>query len=259
MKMTNYGSMPRLSGLGGLLIILTVFFAASQAFAFFGGKITEFSADQVFIDETGKVQTTTKVYVSEGKYRMDGMPGPTDRTTDIAVISFKDEQRMIMINNEKKLYYDGVVSDNMAGIEKQIKASQAKGKVLGTETVSGLKCTKKEVESVFEMMGYKKVSKQIVWVSDRLEMPVRTQTEGGHIGELRNIKKGKQKASLFEAPKGYQKVSSMMAVMGMDFGRMGRDGAASDDNNSPQGGSQGSGFTIPKSLKDFKLPFGKKE
>jgi len=252
MKFTENGRSARPSGWSGILIILIVLFAAAPVNALFGGKITNFTADQVFIDPGGQITNTSKIYVSEEKHRMDGIPGP-GKAKDISVIVFKDEQRQIMMNSEKKLYYEGPVSENELNMKKQMEESHAKGKVLGTEKVSGFKCTKKEVETVFEFMGYKKKSKQIIWVTDKLEMPVRVQTDDGGISELRNIKKGKPDASVFEAPKDYKKVSSIMEVMGMDFSDRNQEQGASNED------SGGSGFKMPESIKNFKLPFGKKE
>ena len=186
---------------------------------------------------------------------MDGVPG-SGQAKSISVIVFQDENRQIMINNEKKLYFEGPLSENELNMKRQLKESHANGKVLGTEKVSGFECTKKEVKSIFEFMGYKKTSKQIIWVTDKLEMPVRTQSDDGGIIELRNIKKGKPKASTFEVPAGYEKVSNIMAVMGMDFSGLEQE---QGDSEATGGGPGDSGFTMPESLKDFKFPFGEKE
>ena len=115
-------------------------------------------------------------------------------------------------------------------------------KDLGTETVNGFKCRKKSVEMVVEVMGFKTKSRSVVWISKKLDMPVRTRTEDGYVTELRNIKKGRQSKKLFEIPSGYKKVGNMMETF-----------AGSDEGS-------GGGVSLPKGLGDklkgFKLPFG---
>ncbi len=79
----------------------------------------------------------------------------------------------------------------------------------------------------------------------------------GAVTELRNLKKGAPPAKYFQTPDGYQRVSNMMAVIGMDFSDM--DG---NEEGVSEGTDENTGkmpFKIPESLKNLKLPFGKKK
>jgi len=89
-----------------------------------------------------------------------------------------------------------------------------KEKTLGEETVSGYKCSKKEIEAEIEVMGYKKTSRSVIWQSPKFDLPLRTSSDSGHITELRNIREEKPGATLFEIPAGYSKVSDMMELLG---------------------------------------------
>jgi len=69
--------------------------------------------------------------------------------------------------------------------------------------------------------------------------------------QARYSQKGSQPASLFKTPKGYKRVSSIFAAMGMDMPGMGRGPAASQGTkNSLENG----GFKMPEELKKFTRP-----
>jgi hypothetical protein len=245
----------RKAGLGvifpamGLLVMLW----ATTAQALPDGKITAFTADQVHLDPSGKIVSTGKLYVAPEKMAMNGMPaGPEGQT--LSIILFKNEKRQCTLNTQKKLYFEGPTDHQNLMPDMKARKMDETEKILGTETISGFKCTKKETESTVEFMGIKRKSKQIVWITDVLDLPVRTQTEDGSITELRNIEKGMPDATHFEIPKGYQKVPSMMAVMGMEFSEdEGEDPDSEQEDAHPDNRS----FDLPKDLKNFKLPSGK--
>ena len=119
------------------------------------------------------------------------------------------------------------------------------GVALGTEKINGFTCTKKEVETTVELMGYKRIVKTIVWVSKRLDMPIRTKSQDGSITELRNIKEGAPANKYFEVPKEYKKVSNMLELMGMDISGSGT------KRSKPANKGKESGSQLP-----FKLPAG---
>jgi len=115
------------------------------------------------------------------------------------------------------------------------------------------------VSVTVKVMGFTRKSKHIVWISDQFDMPLRTQGEDGSRTELRNIKKGRPSAAVFKTPEGYRQVSSMMEVMGMEFPTGGN---GDGDTRAVEDADEGSGkmpFNLPEGLKQFKLPFGKKE
>jgi hypothetical protein len=239
---------------GGCWIVslAMVLFSVSAALALPDGKITAFTADQVHLDPSGKIVNTGKLYVTPEKMTMDGMPaGPEGQT--LSIILFKNEKRQCTLNNQKKLYFEGPVDNQKLMQDMNVKKTDTIEKIIGTETISGFKCTKKEMESTVEFMGIKRKSKQTVWVTDMLDMPVRTQTEDGSATELRNIEKGMPAAKYFEIPKDYKKVSNMMAVMGMEFSEdEGDDAEVEQEDAHPLDRS----FDLPKELKNFKLPSG---
>jgi len=210
-------------------------------------KIQNFSAEQVSLSSSGTVEHQGMVYVTPDTVRMD-MRSP-DGKGSMIVIMRRDLDLYWMINPVGKTYFERPLQeDEWKQMAKgMIKSETAKD--LGTEVVNGYKCSKKEVETVVEIMGFKKKSRSVVWISKKLDLPIRTKTEDGHVTELRNIKKGEQPAELFKVPNGYQKVANMMALFA---------GSDTDGGEQEEGST---GFSLPKNLGDklkgLKLPFGK--
>jgi len=232
------------------VVAVAVLFSGLSAHAFLEGKITKYTADQVVIDAKGKVQHKGKIYAMPDKMRMDGMSPKGEGS--MVMIFRRDKNVGWTLNPEKKLYMERPFNEKeMEQATKTIIDSRNE-KVLGTENVNGFKCTKKEVETTVKFMGYKRTVKTVVWMSKRLDMPIRTKSPDGYITELRNIKKGSPAGKYFEVPKGYNKVSNMMELMGMDMSEHEEKPpkAAGEDKESD---SQ-LPFKIPKGIKGL---FGK--
>jgi hypothetical protein len=229
---------------------VVVLFSGLSAHALFGGKITKFTADQVVIDSKGKVQHQGKLYVMPDKMRMDSISPKGEGS--IVMIFRKDKNIGWTLNPEKKLYMERPFNEKeMEQASKKFIDSRNE-KVLGTENVNGFECTKKEIETTVDIMGFKRTAKTIVWMSKRLDMPIRTKSQDGSMTELRNIKEGSPAGKYFEIPKEYKKVSNMMELMGMNMsGHEEKPSkAAGEDKES---GSQFP-FKIPKGIKGL---FGK--
>jgi hypothetical protein len=231
-------------------VAATVLFSGLSAYALFGGKITKFTADQVIIDSKGKVVHVGKMYVMPDRIRMDGL-SPKGKG-NMVMIFRRDKNIGWTVNPEKKLYMERPLNEKeMEQATKKFIDSKNE-RVLGTENVNGFKCTKKEVETTVEFMGFKKTSKTIVWISKRLDMPIRTKTQNGSMTELRNIKEGSSAGKYFEVPKGYKQVSNMMELMGMSISE--HKEKPSKVAGEDKGSGSGLPFKLPKGIKDL---FGK--
>lgn len=223
-----------------LIAMSAMLVSAGSAYA---GKIKNFSADQVTLAPNGKVENRGKMYVTPKKVRME-MRSPQGNGNMIMIMR-RDINLYWMLNPGDKKYFERPLN------EKEWE-SMAKGAIksktekdLGTETINEFKCRKKSVEMVVEVMGFKRKSRSTVWISKKLDMPVRTKMEDGRVTELRNIKKGRQSKKLFEVPGDYTKAGNIMETF-----------AGADEKKKGESG----GFTFPKGLGDklkgLKLPFG---
>ena len=231
-------------------VAVMVLFSGSSVYALFGGKITKFTADQVMIDSKGKVQHTGKIYVMPDKMRVDGISPRGEG--NIVIIFRKDKNIGWTLNPDKKLYLERPFNEKEMEQTARKFVDSKNEKFLGTEKVNGFECSKKEVDTTVSYMGYKSTSKTIVWKSERLDMPIRTQSQDGSMTELRNIKEGSPAGKYFEIPKDYQKVSNMMELMGIDMS--GHEEKPSKDTGEDKESGSKFPFKIPKGIKDL---FGK--
>ena len=212
-----------------LAVLFCFMIAPSSSHALFGGKIENFTADQVMISSDGKVMSTSKLYITPDAYRMDGLPmgGQGGFTGNLTFLGIKKQNKQYIYNHDKKLVFESQLDENDMFEKMKSKENIDSQKILGKEKVSGYKCVKKEVTRTMTMMGTKITTTQIEWQNDRFEFPLRTQMEEGSIMEFQNIKKGKPSKKLFKRPTGYKKVDNMMAAMGIDFAAMAREKRAS--------------------------------
>jgi hypothetical protein len=176
-----------------------------------GGKITEFSADQIFMDPEGALKGMVKIYMAPGKLRME-MNAPDGKGYMITVVR-QDEGIHRMIFPEKKGYLERPISNDEAENLMAAFTNSQEKETLGEETVNGFKCKKMRITRTQKAMGREMTTTVTVWKSDRVDWPIRTRSDNGSSTELRNIKEGKQPKDLFEAPAGYKKATNMMELM----------------------------------------------
>lgn len=184
-----------------------------------GSKLTEYSADQVTKNAKGAVISSSKVYVAPHKMRVEQMG--VDRKSKSIVIIRLDQKLMRILMTEQNTYMETAL--NEAALQKTLKSIpiDAEEEVLGTETVNGYACTKKRVETKVRGPFGMIRSSSTVWVSDQMDLPLRTQQKNGETTELTNIQPGRQPAELFEVPSGYEKMPNPLEALGQMFDRGG--------------------------------------
>jgi hypothetical protein len=134
-----------------------------------------------------------------------------------------DAKKMIMMSSANKTYLEQpldpketpMIDDPRVVVEK---------KELGSETINGHPCTK--YDSVFFLKDNPSEKyKAILWeakdmggliIRNETTLPPGKMGSGEHkvVSELRDVKLGAAKASMFEVPKDYRKVNNMMEMMG---------------------------------------------
>jgi hypothetical protein len=240
-------------------VAVSVLFSGISAYAFWGGKITKFTADEVMIDANGKIRHDGKIYMMPNKMRIEGiLPKDKESKQSMVWIFRKDKNIAWYLNPERKLYFEKPFDEKEMERTAKKYVDSKNEKVLGTEYINGFECTKKEVETTVSYMGYKSTSKSIAWISKKLDMPIRTQSQDGSINELRNIKEGSTSAKYFEVPNDYKQVSNMMELLGINMEELKAGSKAEEpktESSKPAGEDKESGspfpFKIPKGLKDI--------
>jgi hypothetical protein len=138
-------------------------------------------------------------------------------------IHFMDSRRMIMMSTSNKTYLEQEIQQGRAPSIDDPRVVIEK-KQIGSETIDGHPCTK--YDSVFYIKDKPAEKyKAILWEAKDLGgLVIRSETVlppdkamGGKnkiVNQLKEIKIGAAKASMFEVPKDYRKVENMMEMMG---------------------------------------------
>jgi hypothetical protein len=168
----------------------------------------QFSADLVM---QGREASPGKIYVADGKVRMENVGGPGVMLADARANS------AYVLMPQQKMYLDMKMTGRMTQVfmpvnpnnpcpqwqemakEAHKDASQWSCKRVGNETVNGRSTVKYQAASPQGEVHY-------AWLDTKLNFLMKTQDPDGKGMELKNIKEGAQPASLFEIPAGYQKM-----------------------------------------------------
>jgi hypothetical protein len=138
-------------------------------------------------------------------------------------IHFMDSRRMIMMSTANKTYLEQEIQQERAPSIDDPRVVIEK-KQIGSETIDGHPCTK--YDSVFYLKDKPAEKyKALLWEAKDLGgLVIRSETVlppdkalGGKnkiVNQLKEIKIGAAKASMFEVPKDYSKVENMMEMMG---------------------------------------------
>lgn len=140
----------------------------------------------------------------------------------IVTITELDLKKMIMMSTVSKTYTEQSVGEEMPSLYDPKVVFEKKK--IGTETIDGHPCIK------YDTLFYHKDNpsdkyRATVWeaqdlgglmIRNEVIMPERLRMGGPSkvVSELKDIKLGTAKASMFEVPAGYKKVNSMMEMMG---------------------------------------------
>jgi hypothetical protein len=141
----------------------------------------------------------------------------------MVTIHFMDSRKMIMMSTTNKAYMEQEMQQERAPSIDDPRVVIEK-KQIGSETIDGHPCIK--YDSVFYIKDKPAEKyKAILWEAKDLGgLVIRSETalpsekaRGGKnkvVNELKQIKIGAAKASMFEVPKDYRKVENMMEMMG---------------------------------------------
>lgn len=175
-----------------LVIVLLLAFAA-------GCLAASFSADLAI--KNNKMSQTGKTYVDGKKSRIEMSAGPMQSI----LIVRGDKGVTWMLNPAQKQFMESRAGSNEwndPNWQKNLER-QATKKHLGKAKIAGYVCDK-----YLYTFKNKEMGTSTICVAQKLGYPIRVESKskyGGMTMELKNIKEGRQAASLFEIPKGYKK------------------------------------------------------
>jgi hypothetical protein len=205
-----------------------------------GDKITSFSARQACKKSRG---WDNKVYVSDGKMRIEIGQGGADRFR-IVMIFRPDKKLCWTLFPAQKTYVESPLDEGEMRGAMGLVPPGCERKELGRETVNGFDCRKYRIESVNSHLGRKSKLVSTVWLSERIDLPLRVVNRDRSAVDLVDIKPGPQPESLFVVPEGYQKKALL--------------GAGHAAPHHSFGSSAKKGSALPfKMPHGFKIPFTK--
>ncbi len=162
-----------------------------------GGVTKDFSADSVA--KFGGQRMSGKIYFAGDKWRFEG----TREGQKFITIVRTDKNVMWMLMPSQKMYMQFKVDpDQLLGKTDKMPGEIERKKV-ASETVNGIPCDKYKV--AYKLTEKAKPMSAYLWLS-RDKIAVKSAAiDGSWSSEYKNIKRGKQPASLFELPAGYKK------------------------------------------------------
>jgi uncharacterized protein DUF4412 len=187
-----------------LVFMVAVVFAAGCGG---GGKKapTDFSAEM--ISKMGKMTQKSKVYTTDGKWRMEST---VQGRRSISIIR-PDKKMVWLLMPAQKMYMAQKYSDKDLESTQTSFPGELKREKIKSEKVNGVKATKYLI--VYD--GGNGKTKVYQWMSAD-HFPVKTAAlDGSWWTEYRNFKPGKQAAKLFELPAGYKKFEMPTNIGGM--------------------------------------------
>jgi len=161
------------------------------------GPGEEFSADQILSGPAGEQKG--RIYCQKDRWRVDlsheGRP---------MIQVFRLDKKVVwMLIPEDKVYMEMPLFPDQVPWAEKIPGEVGR-KSLGEEAIHGHPANKYQVK----VWNGETASEFYLWVSKKLQVPVKTATLDGRFGsELRNIKVGPQSIDLFEIPSDFKLIS----------------------------------------------------
>jgi hypothetical protein len=191
----------------------------------YGAAAIEFSAD-VINKANGQMAPTSKMYMKNKKMRMDNKSGET------YTIVRQDLDVSWVVMPKQKTYME-MKSHKPEQIPQEKMKGEISRKLIGSETVDGHPTKKYEVTYT----EGKQVLKSYQWIATDLNFPIKMMAADERWSmEYKNIKIGPQPDSLFEIPKGYQKMAMPhmpMSGRGVAPGKMPKGFPVPESNQAP--------------------------
>lgn len=177
-----------------LLMGIFILFSATIVLA------EDFSADMINTTK-GKV-LKGKIFISKDKTRMETSEGVT--------ITRMDMKLVWILMPKDKMYMEQPFDPRKAMATSEKLSGEIERKLIGRETIDGRMTDKYQI--VYNQNGKRETIFQ--WIAAGLMVPVKTAAvDNSWTMEYKNIKLGRQPASLFEVPADYQKFSYQKPVM----------------------------------------------
>jgi outer membrane lipoprotein-sorting protein len=173
--------------------------------------MTQFSSDMTMKSARGE-NMTGKYYMGDRQIRMD----MSQRGMNVSMITDLKARKSYMLMVDQKMFMEHSLDDHatppgpgahVPRFQPECDPDHFTCKSAGTETVNG-RLAEKWVYTAKDAAN--EAENQTVWVDTKIHTPVRVMTGDGSQMDFTNIKEGRQDASLFKVPDGFQPFNPMM-------------------------------------------------
>lgn len=188
-----------------ILMPIALVLAVSLAIAV-NAMAGEFAADfKQYLSWEAKKQKSGQIFVKSSKYRMEFTQG--DIVTEVIIVN-PDKKAVWLLDPTKKTYTELNYREKPWHVSRfaEAKFEITKEINMGNETINGYSCEKISYSYDDTTLG-----KTTVWLSDKLEYPVKWENKGQQGTawfQISKISDGKFKDTLFALPKGYSEMSA---------------------------------------------------
>lgn len=173
----------------------------------------EFSADFYQANKARSESSPTKIYVSNDKMRIEG--GDTGRMQGAMILDLANQKNVFLIPSQKMymesmpgmgpakkdIWFRPTDPNNACPQYEAMVNKYNNGPVscrkIGPDVVDG--------RAAIKYAGTSKNGSGYAWIDPKLRFVLKWEDDKGNTVELRNIKEGRQDASLFEVPSDYHK------------------------------------------------------
>jgi hypothetical protein len=180
----------------------------------------QFSANLVSINAQGEVSATGKIYVANGKVRIETSDLPdsfliVDAAFPAAYL-VRPAQRIFMDSKQSSRLTEIFVPLDPADPCRRWQVMAEIGAVVALDARWRCEAIRHETVDGRDTIQYQALSPQhrqsTAWIDPQLNFLMRIRFEDGTVNDLKNIQEGPQPASLFEVPASYRKFDPLALI-----------------------------------------------
>lgn len=183
------------------------------------GDLGSYALTQFSTGPGGGQKAETKWFVTPDKSRTEMAPDAGNPGGAVVVITRRDKGVSWTLFPAKNAYMERALQEG--GLRKLGERFKANLKVedLGRDKVLGHDCQKQKVRSQVRLGTQTVKNVQTVWNCADFDIPLRVDGEDGSRIRTTKLEVGPQSEGLFQVPRDYKKVESLMDIMGSGVGR----------------------------------------
>jgi hypothetical protein len=178
------------------------------------GEIGSYEMTQLATGPGGGRSAATRWFITPDKSRTEMSPDAANPAGSLVVITRRDRGVAWTLFPSRKAFMERPLDEGETKALGERFRSNLKVEDLGREMIMGHACHKQRVRGEVPIGSRKVRSVQTVWQCDGFDIPLRIEGEDGSRVRTTELNVGPQPDGLFEVPRGYRKVDSLMEALG---------------------------------------------